>query len=153
MCTSAYTVMWRIYYLQVLLAVKHDALGLYFSVFNVHLVAAEDNGNVLAHTHQVAMPVGYVLVGDSWGDVEHDDGTLSCGGECIKFKMHKSMEPTGSTPGLLKRTACWGLITLNVVAISQASKLLLASCVPHVEPDGSSVGVENQRVDLYSQSG
>lgn len=59
---------------------KHDALGLYFSVFNVHLVATEDNGNVLTDTDQVTMPVGYVLVGDSRGDVEHDDGTLSCGG-------------------------------------------------------------------------
>lgn len=52
-------------YLQVLLAVKHDALGLYFSVFNVHLVATEDDGNVLTDTDQVTMPVGYVLVGDS----------------------------------------------------------------------------------------
>lgn len=68
------------YYLQVLLAVKHNALGLYFSVFNVHFVAAEDNGNVLTHTDQVTMPVGYVLIGDSRGDVKHDDSTLSCGG-------------------------------------------------------------------------
>lgn len=43
--------------------------------------------------------------------------------------------------------------TLNVVAVSQASKLLLTCCVPHIIPDGSSVGVERQRVDLYSQGG
>lgn len=53
------------HYLQVLLAVKHNALGLYFSVFNVHLVAAEDDGNVLTDTNQVTVPVGYVLVSDS----------------------------------------------------------------------------------------
>lgn len=53
------------HYLQVLLAVKYNALGLYFSVFNVHLVAAEDDGNVLTDTNQVTVPVGYVLVSDS----------------------------------------------------------------------------------------
>lgn len=74
------------HYLQVLLAVKNNALGLYFSVFNVHLVAAEDDGNVLTDTDQVTMPVGYVLIGDSRGDVKHDDGTLSCGGRVVGFK-------------------------------------------------------------------
>lgn len=43
--------------------------------------------------------------------------------------------------------------TLNVVAISQASKLLLTSCVPHIVPDTSSVGVETQWVHLNSQGG
>ena len=42
--------------------------------------------------------------------------------------------------------------TLNVVSISQASELLLTSCVPHVVLDGSSVGVEHQWVHLYSES-
>lgn len=58
---------------------KHDALGFDFPVFDVHLVAAEDDGNVLTDTDQVTMPVGYVLIGDSRGDVKHDDSTLSCG--------------------------------------------------------------------------
>lgn len=57
---------------------KHDAFGFDFSVFDVYLVAAEDDGNVLADADQVAMPVGHVLVGDPRGDVEHDDSTLSC---------------------------------------------------------------------------
>lgn len=43
--------------------------------------------------------------------------------------------------------------TLNVVAISQPSKLLLTSCVPHIVLDSSSVGVERQWVHLYSQGG
>lgn len=65
-------------YLQILLAVKHDALGFNFPVFDVYFVAAQDNRNVLAHTDQVTMPVGHVLVGDSGGDIKHDDRTLSC---------------------------------------------------------------------------
>ena len=37
---------------------------------------------------------------------------------------------------------------LDVISVSQASELLLASGVPHVEPDGPSVGVKHQRMDL-----
>lgn len=66
------------YYLQVLLAVKHNALGFDFPVFDVHLVATEDDGNVLTDTDQITMPVGYVLIGDSGGNIKHDDSTLSC---------------------------------------------------------------------------
>lgn len=75
------------HYLQVLLAVKHNALGFDFPVFDIHLVAAEDDGNVLTDTDQIAMPVGYVFIGDSGGDIKHDDSTLSCGGSryvCFK---------------------------------------------------------------------
>ena len=58
---------------------KHDALGFDFPVFYVNLVATKDDGNVLTYTDQVTMPVRHVLIGDSRGDVEHDDSTLSCG--------------------------------------------------------------------------
>lgn len=44
-----------------------------------------------------------------------------------------------------------GALTLNVVAISQTTEFLLASRVPHVESDGTSVGVENQRMNLNAQ--
>lgn len=60
---------------------KHNALGFDFPVFDVHLVATEDDGNVLTDTNQITMPVGYVLIGNSRSDVEHDDSTLSCGGK------------------------------------------------------------------------
>ena len=72
-------------YLEVLLAVKHDALGFDFPVFDVYLVATEDYGNVLTHAHQIAMPVGDVLVGDSRRDVEHNDCTLGWRGERITY--------------------------------------------------------------------
>lgn len=66
------------HYLQVLLAVKHNALGFDFPVFDVYFVATKDNGNVLTDAHQVTMPVRHILVGDSRGYVKHDDGTLGC---------------------------------------------------------------------------
>ena len=64
------------------------------------------------------MPVGDVLVGDTGGDVEHDDTTLS----------------------------------LDVVAIPETTKLLLASSIPDVEADGTKVGREGQRVDFDTKS-
>ena len=41
-----------------------------------HLIAAENHGNVLAHAHKVAMPVGDVLIGHTGGNIKHDDGAL-----------------------------------------------------------------------------
>lgn len=43
--------------------------------------------------------------------------------------------------------------TLDVVAISETTKLLLTSGVPHIVYNGSSVCAERQRVHLYSQGG
>ena len=40
---------------------------------------------------------------------------------------------------------------LDVVTISESSKLLLAGGVPHVEADGAPVGVEHERVHLQQQ--
>ena len=56
---------------------EHDALGLDLPVLDVHLVAGEDDGNVLADPHQVPVPVGHVLVGHTRSHVKHDDRTLA----------------------------------------------------------------------------
>lgn len=42
---------------------------------------------------------------------------------------------------------------LDVVAVTQTTKLLLASSVPHIEPDGSTVSVEDKGVHLHTQCG
>lgn len=131
--------------LQVLLAVKDDALGLNLSVFNVYFVATQDNGNVLTNADQITMPVGYVLIGDSRGDVKHNDSTLSCGRSTSGVNRETLLHHTTT----FKRNA--GENTLNIIAISQASELLLAGGVPNVEFDISSVGVEKQWVDFNSK--
>ena len=56
---------------------EDDGLGLDLSVFDVHLIAAQNDGDVVTDSHQVTMPVGDVLVGDTCIDVKHDDGTLT----------------------------------------------------------------------------
>jgi hypothetical protein len=43
---------------------------------DINLVTTEDNGDVLANTLKVPMPVGDVLVRDTGGDIKHDDATL-----------------------------------------------------------------------------
>lgn len=46
-----------------------------------------------------------------------------------------------------------GTLALNVVTISEATKLFLTSSVPNIESDGSSIGMENQRMNFDTQSG
>ena len=63
--------------LEVLLSVESDLLGLDLSVLDVDLVANEDNGDALTDSDQVLVPFGYILVGDSGADVEHDDAAVA----------------------------------------------------------------------------
>ena len=56
---------------------ESDGLGLDFALFHVNLVAGQDDGDVLAHADEIAVPVRDVLVGDAGGDVEHDDAALA----------------------------------------------------------------------------
>jgi hypothetical protein len=98
---------------------EHNTLGLDFAILDIHLVAAQDNGDVFTDAYQVPVPVWYILVCDTSSNIEHNDGTVA----------------------------------LNVVAIAQTSKLFLASSVPHIESDGSFVGVEHKRMHLNTKSG
>lgn len=44
---------------------------------NINLITAKHNRDVLAHPLKVTMPIGYILVRDPRGHVEHDDSTLA----------------------------------------------------------------------------
>jgi hypothetical protein len=63
--------------LQVLLSVESNTRGLDLSLLDIDLVTTKDNRDVFTNSFQVPVPVGHVLVGDSRGDVEHDDTTLT----------------------------------------------------------------------------
>jgi hypothetical protein len=63
--------------LQVLLSVEGDLLGLHLSVLHVNFVADEDDGDVFTYSHQILIPLGHILVGNSAADVEHDDSGVS----------------------------------------------------------------------------
>ena len=47
---------------------------------DVDLVTAENDGNGLADSFEISVPVGDVLVGDFGRDIEHDDTALSLRG-------------------------------------------------------------------------
>lgn len=55
---------------------KNDRFCFYFSVLDVHFVAAQYDWDVFAHTDQISMPVWYILVCHPCCDVKHDDGAL-----------------------------------------------------------------------------
>ena len=63
--------------LQVLLAVEDNGLGLDLPVLDVDLVASEDDGDVLAHPHQISVPVWHILIRHTGGHVKHDDRALA----------------------------------------------------------------------------
>lgn len=63
--------------LEVALAMEGDLAGLDFAIFLVDFVADEDDGDVVADSSEVLVPFGHVFVGDSGGDVEHDDACVS----------------------------------------------------------------------------
>jgi hypothetical protein len=105
--------------LQVLLAVEGDLLGLDLAILDIDLVAAQDDGDALAHAYEILVPAGDVLVRDTRRDIEHDDGAVA----------------------------------LDVVAITETTKLLLTGSIPDVEANLTGVGVETQRVDLDTDGG
>jgi len=47
------------------------------SDLDIDFVSTKDDGDVLANTFEVTMPVGNVFVGDAGSDVEHDDTALA----------------------------------------------------------------------------
>ena len=53
------------------------SLSFRIAYLDIHLVTAENNGNVLADTFEITVPVRDVLVGDTRGDIEHDDTALA----------------------------------------------------------------------------
>jgi len=63
--------------LEVLLAVEGDGLGLDLALLDIDLVTSENDGDVLADTDKITVPVGDVLVGDARSDIEHDDTALA----------------------------------------------------------------------------
>lgn len=56
---------------------SHNRMRGYKIYLDVDLVTAEDNGDVLAHTLEIPMPVGNVFVGDPGRDIKHDDAALA----------------------------------------------------------------------------
>jgi hypothetical protein len=63
--------------LEILLSVESNGLGLDLTLLNIDLVTAENDGDVLADTDKITVPVGNVLVSDTGGNIKHDNTTLA----------------------------------------------------------------------------
>ena len=55
---------------------ESDLSGLDFSVFLIDLVTDQNDGNVVADSGEILVPFGDIFVGDSGGDVEHENGGI-----------------------------------------------------------------------------
>lgn len=65
-------------YLEILLPVEDNGLGLDLSVLNIHFVATQHYRDVFTYSYQISVPIRYILVSNSWCYIKHYDGTLSC---------------------------------------------------------------------------
>lgn len=63
---------------------------------DVDLVTAQDNRNVFAHSLEIAVPVGYVLVCDPRRDVKHDDSALPL--DVVSITQTSELFLPGSVP-------------------------------------------------------
>ena len=78
---------------------------------DVNLVSSEDNWDVFANTDQVTVPVGDVFVGDTRGDIEHNDRALALNARSSSKHMDHNVLP----------------MTRNIlVAIAQTPELFLS---------------------------
>jgi hypothetical protein len=59
--------------LKIALTVECDLAGLDFSVLLVNLVSDKDDGDVVTDTGEILIPLRHILVGNSGGDIKHDD--------------------------------------------------------------------------------
>ena len=56
---------------------ESDLLCLNLAVLNINLVTNKDNGNILANTDEILVPLGNVLVGDARAHIKHDNGAVA----------------------------------------------------------------------------
>lgn len=73
-----------------------DLAGLDLSVLLVDLVSDQDDRDVVTDSGQVLVPLGDVLVGDSGGDIEHEDGCV--GSDVVSFPESSEFFLSGSVP-------------------------------------------------------
>ena len=63
---------------------------------DIDFVTTENDRNVFADTFEVAVPVGNVLVGDTGGDIEHDDTALPL--DVVPIAQTTELLLTGGVP-------------------------------------------------------
>jgi len=75
---------------------ESNSTSLHFALLDVDFVSTKDDRDVLADTFQVTMPVRHVFVGDTGGDVEHDDSALAL--DVVPIPKTTKLFLTGGVP-------------------------------------------------------
>ena len=75
-----------------------DLLGLNLSVLDIDLVSDEHDGDVLAHSDEILVPLGDVLVGDSGAHIEHDDTAVAS--NVVAVSKSSELLLTGGVPNV-----------------------------------------------------
>lgn len=112
---------------------EHDQFRLDFAVLDVHLIAAQHNGDVLAHAHQVPMPVRYVLVRDARRDVEHHNGALSL--DVVAVAQTTELLLAGGVPHIEADRTAIGVEYERVHLDAQRGHVPLLELASHVSLD------------------
>ena len=84
--------------LKVLLAVEGDLLGLDLAIADIDFVADKDDGDGLANTSQILVPLGDVGVSDARADIEHDDTAVAT--DVISVSESSKFLLTGGIPNI-----------------------------------------------------
>ena len=82
--------------LQVALAMESDLAGFNLTVLLVNLVSYQHDGDVVADTRQVLVPLRDIFVGDTGGHVKHQNGGV--GSDVVSFSEATKFFLSGSVP-------------------------------------------------------
>lgn len=121
--------------LEILLAVECDGLGLDLALLDVDLVTAENDGDVLADSDQVTMPVGDVLVGNTRGHIEHDNTALAV--DVVSITKTTELLLTSSVPDIKLNRSEVGGETQRVNFHTQSGNVFLLEFSGQVALDES----------------
>ena len=132
--------------LQVLLAVESHSTRLHFPLLHVNLVTTQHNRDVLAHTLEITVPVGHVLVCDTRGHIKHDDTALAL--DVVAIAQTTELLLAGRVPHVEHNRAKVGVELQRVHLDTQGGNVLLLKLTRQV----TLVRVSNALSESYTPS-
>lgn len=84
--------------LEISLSVESDLSSLDFSVLTIDLVSNQNNGDVITDSGKILIPLRDIFIGNSGGDIEHDDGSMSS--NIISFSESSEFFLSSSIPDI-----------------------------------------------------
>lgn len=154
---------------------ENDGFGFHFSIFDIDLIATQNNRNILTHTDKISMPIWNVFICDTWRDIKHDNSAFACvEGQtrlvsvnwfqinchwlpfsCYRIMSDRTLGLKSPGDGIrLCQASNWSndsTLTFNIVTITKTAKLLLASSVPDVEFDWTTISMKHKWMHFHAK--